>query len=195
MLPFVLFAFTMCATPGPNNAMLTASGASFGVRRTLPHLAGIALGFSLMVLLVAAGLGEALRAAPAIQEVMRWVGALYLLFLAVQIARAEPATPDAPSGSKPLTILQAALFQWVNPKAWVIVMGAIATYGDPGQSALAQALGMFAVFLVVSWPASAIWVLLGAGVARLLRTRRQLRIFNWLMAALLILSLVPTLTE
>lgn len=192
---FVLFAFTMCATPGPNNAMLAAAGANFGFRRTVPHLAGIATGFSVMLVLVALGAGQALRAMPGAHEVLRWIGAFYLLFLAVQIARSDPAATEAARQGRPMTLLQAAAFQWVNPKAWIISMGAIATYTSEAGDVVHQALRLGLVFFVVSWPATALWAGMGAGTARLLRSPRRLRLFNYTMAGLLILSLVPTLTE
>jgi threonine/homoserine/homoserine lactone efflux protein len=192
---FILFAFTMSATPGPNNAMVAASGANFGIRRTIPHAAGIATGFALMILLVALGAGELLRSAPAIHALLRWVGALYLLWLAVKIARSDPHSVDPATQGRPMTMLQAALFQWINPKAWIVTMGAVATYTTVGGNVLAEAALLAAVFFIVSWPASAIWVSLGAGAARLLRSPSRIRAFNWLMAGLLILSLVPTLAE
>ncbi len=192
---FFLFAFTMSATPGPNNAMVAASGANFGVRRTIPHAAGIATGFALMILLVALGAGALLRSTPLIHGLLRWVGALYLLWLAVKIARTDPAATDEARQGRPMTMLQAALFQWVNPKAWIVTMGAVATYTTIGGNVFAAAGLLATVFFIVSWPASAIWVALGAGAARLLHSPSRLRTFNWLMAGLLILSLVPTLAE
>jgi threonine/homoserine/homoserine lactone efflux protein len=192
---FILFAFTMSATPGPNNAMVATSAANFGIRRSIPHAAGIATGFSAMILLVALGAGEVLRAAPGIHGVLRWVGALYLLWLAVKIARSDPAAVTEASQGRPMTMLHAALFQWVNPKAWIVTMGAAATYTTAGDAVLHQAARLAAVFFIVSWPASAIWITLGAGAARLLHSPTRLRAFNWTMAALLVLSLIPTLAE
>ena len=195
LLPFVLFAFTMSVTPGPNNAMLAASGANFGVRRTIPHVAGIATGFSLMMLLVTLGIGAALQAAPAVYAVMRWVGAAYLLWLAWHIARAAPATDAGGQQARPMSMLQAALFQWVNPKAWIIIMGAVTTYTTANGGVLRQGSLLAGVFFAVTWPAAGTWVMLGAGAARLLHSPSRLRAFNWTMAALLVLSLVPTLAE
>jgi threonine/homoserine/homoserine lactone efflux protein len=192
---FILFAFTMSATPGPNNAMVAASGANFGFRRSIPHAAGIATGFALMILLVALGAGAILRAAPSIHDALRWVGALYLLWLAVKIARSDPAAVDPAKQGRPMTMLQAALFQWINPKAWIVTMGAVATYTSTGDNVLGEAALLAVVFFIVSWPASAIWIGLGAGAARMLGSPARLRAFNWLMAGLLVLSLLPTLAE
>jgi threonine/homoserine/homoserine lactone efflux protein len=189
------FAFAMSATPGPNNAMVTASGATWGFRRTLPHMLGIAIGFPAMVLAVALGAGQVLRANPWAQEALRWVGAAYMLWLAWKIARAQPApqqeTRPAPSG-RPLNVLQAALFQWINPKAWVAAVGAVVTYTSGSGAALtAQAAVLAAMFLVVSVPVTGFWTLVGVGAARFLRSGRALRRFNLVMAALLAASLLP----
>ena len=192
---FLLFAVTMSVTPGPNNAMVAASGANFGLRRTVPHIAGIASGFAVMTLLVAVGAGEALRDAPAIHAALRWVGALYLLWLAVKIARSNPTSVDAAVRGRPMTFLQAALFQWVNPKAWIIAMGAVATYTTVGGDVLGQSALLAGVFFLVTWPSLTLWAGFGAGAARLLRSPARLRWFNWTMAGLLVLSLVPTLAE
>ena len=193
------FALAMSATPGPNNAMLTASGATWGFRRTLPHMVGIAIGFPLMVLAVALGAGQVLRANPWAQEVLRWAGAVYMLWLAWKIARTRPAprheTQSAPSG-RPLNVLQAALFQWINPKAWVTAVGAVVTYTSGSGTALtAQSAVLAAMFLAVSLPVTGFWTLVGVGAARLLRTGRALRRFNLVMAALLAASLLPLLLE
>ena len=177
------FALAMTATPGPNNAMVAASAANFGLRRSLPHVLGIALGFPVMIVLVALGLAEVLAASPGLQAGLRWVGTAWMLWLAWKIATAEPATADVPSRGRPMTLVQAALFQWVNPKAWIIASGAILTYGRPW--VLAVIFGLAAVGCLLGWAA------IGLGTARLLRTPEALRWFNRAMAALLVLSLVP----
>ncbi|MDN3566129.1 LysE family translocator [Paeniroseomonas aquatica] len=179
------FALAMTASPGPNNAMVAASAANFGLRRSLPHVLGIALGFPAMLVLVAFGLAEVLAASPALQAALRWVGTAWMLWLAWKIATAAPATAEAPRRGRPMTLVQAALFQWVNPKAWIIAGGAILTYGRPWLMAV-----LFALTALVSLLA---WAALGLGTARLLRTPAALRRFNWAMAALLVLSLVPVL--
>ena len=189
----VTFAVSMSGTPGPNNAMVAASGATFGFARTIPHMLGIAVGFPLMLVAVALGAGQLLRTIPVLHAVLKWAGAAYLLWLAFRIATARPA-PAETGGSRPLTFLQAGLFQWVNPKAWVIALGAVATY-TTAEGVLPQSLGLAAIFLLVTGPTVAFWTMTGVGAARLLRTDRGLRAFNWLMAALLVLSLLPLLRE
>jgi threonine/homoserine/homoserine lactone efflux protein len=195
----IAFAVSMSATPGPNNAMVTASGATWGFRRTVPHMLGISFGFPAMLVAVALGAGEVLRARPWLHEALRWAGIAYLLWLAWKIGAAEPETPGEAasdkgqgSASRPLSFAQAALFQWVNPKAWVIELGAVAAYTTgAGSGLVAQTAVLALIFLLVTLPTVALWTLVGVGAARVLRTRRALRAFNLAMAALLVLSLAP----
>lgn len=196
------FAVSMSATPGPNNAMLTASGATWGFRRTVPHMLGISAGFPVMLAAVALGAGELLRAHPWAQATLRWAGAAYLLWLAWRIATARPAPPRdrgerASSGraaGRPLSFMQAVLFQWINPKAWVIGLAAVMTQTTASGTALvAQAVLLAAIFVPVILLSGALWTLIGVGAARLLRTPSALRRFNVAMAALLVASLLPLL--
>lgn len=193
------FAVAMSATPGPNNAMVAASGASWGFRRTLPHMLGVSVGFPAMLVAVAFGAGEVLRTRPWAHDALRWIGAAYLLWLAWHIAVARPKAPAVPADparavGRPLGFVRAVLFQWVNPKAWVIAAGAVVTYTPSSGGALpAQAALLAAIFLVIILPATALWTLIGVGAARLLRTPRALRRFNLAMAALLVASLLPLL--
>ncbi|MBV9749585.1 MAG: LysE family translocator [Acetobacteraceae bacterium] len=185
----------MSGTPGPNNAMVAASGATFGFTRTVPHLLGVAVGFPAMLLVVALGAGDVMRAAPPLHEILRWVGAAYLLWLAFKIATARPSAAGTRAvRARPLTFLQAALFQWVNPKAWIIALGAIATY-TTSSNITVQAVVLAAIFMAVTVPTLAFWTMTGVGAARVLRTGRGLRAFNLAMAALLVASLVPLLRE
>lgn len=190
------FAVSMAGSPGPNNAMVTASGATWGFQHTVPHMLGIAIGFPVMLLAVALGAGELLRTYPWVHEALRWIGAAYLLWLAWSIATARPPSLDAADPRRPLSFLQAALFQWVNPKAWVIALGAVVTYTTAtGAALIVQASLIAALFLLVTLPVVAFWTMVGVGAARLLRTPTALRCFNLAMAALLVASLVPLLLE
>ena len=132
---FVLFAFVSSITPGPNNTMLLASGVNFGVRRTIPHALGVSIGFMVMVLGVGLGLGEVFKVYPLAYTVLRYAGAAYLLYLAWKIANSGPMSATDPQSRKPLGFWGAAAFQWVNPKAWVMAVGAITTY-TPAQGYL-----------------------------------------------------------
>ena len=189
----VAFAVSMSFTPGPNNAMVTASGANFGFSRTVPHMFGVAIGFPVMLVSMALGAAEAFRAAPWLETVLRWVGIVYLLWLAFRIATAAPAQGAANPGH-PLTAIQAALFQWVNPKAWIIAIGAVAAYTTPGSTGV-QALVLACVFFVAALGSLAFWTLAGVGAGRLLQTPRNRRVFNLAMALLLVASLVPLVFE
>lgn len=186
------FATAMSWSPGPNNTMLAASGANFGPRRSVAHMLGVALGFPAMLLAVALGLANLLRLLPWLQEAMRWVGEAYLIYLAVRIATAEPRAEGAAARGRPLSFVAAAAFQWINPKAWIIALGAVATYTTgQGQALFAQAAAVAAVFVLVTLPACAVWTLLGSGAARVLRGPGALRWFNRAMAGLLLASLLP----
>lgn len=182
------FAFVTSVTPGPNNVMLLASGVNFGFRRTVPHMAGIALGHAFMVFLVGVGLMGLFIGYPPAQIALKLVSTVYMLFLAWKIANAAPPE-GARSEGRPLTFLQAAAFQWVNPKAWIISLGAVSIYA-PGQEW--AAVGWVALgFLSVGWVTTVIWTTLGLGVRRLLQSPRMLRAFNYTMAVLLVVSLYP----
>ncbi len=191
------FALAMCATPGPNNTMVTASGATFGFRATIPHMLGIAFGFSVMLVVLALGGGDLFRDYPAIHAALKWAGAAYLLWLAYHIATAKPSlrsvtaetTADG-SNRKPLSFVRAALFQWVNPKAWIIGVTAITTYTHAGH-VVGQTLMLAVVFLFVCFGCVAFWTLTGVGAARLLRTEHAIRVFNLILAVLLVASLIP----
>lgn len=186
----VTFALSMSISPGPNNLMVTASGANFGFRRTVPHMLGISFGFPVMLLAVGLGIGQVLEAVPQIHEALRYVAAGYLLYLAWRIATA--GAPDAAEArGRPFTFLQAAGFQWVNPKAWVIALSAIATYVSRDGDALGQILVIGGVFVVVAFLSLCVWAAFGSLIARFLTSARGLRIFNFCMAGLLVLSLVP----
>ncbi|MEX2650649.1 MAG: LysE family translocator [Alphaproteobacteria bacterium] len=192
LLSAAAFALAMSATPGPNNAMVAASGATYGFARTVPHILGISVGFPAMLIAVALGAGAVLTRYPVVHDVMRWLGAAYLVWLAWRIATARPAaeSTDRPRHrDRPLGFMEAALFQWVNPKAWVIALAGIATYTGSGETAFGRALVLAVVFFVTCVPSTALWTGVGVGAARLLRTERGLRAFNLALAALLVASL------
>jgi threonine/homoserine/homoserine lactone efflux protein len=186
------FAFVTAVTPGPNNVMLMASGVNFGFRRTIPHMVGVALGHAFMVFLVGIGLMGAFIGYPPLQMALKVVSVLYMLWLAWKIATAVP-----PSGTKvegrPLTFLQAAAFQWVNPKAWIMSLAAVAIYA-PDQEFVAVAWVALG-FLSVGWLTTVIWTAVGVSLRRLLTRPTWLRVFNYTMAALLVASLYPVVFQ
>ena len=193
LLPLAMFAFVSSVTPGPNNVMLTASGATFGYRRSVPHMLGICLGVVVMVLLIGAGLGQLFEAEPRIYTLLKYLGAAYLIWLAWKIARAG-SVDQGQSGSRPFSFWQAAAFQWVNPKAWIMAVGVVATY-TPREGFFANLMLSAIVLGLVNYPSISVWTLFGSTVGRALRTPQALRAFNGLMAGLLLLSLVPIFAE
>ncbi|MEE2951708.1 MAG: LysE family translocator [Pseudomonadota bacterium] len=194
LLPLTLFAIVAVGTPGPNNAMLLASGANFGVRRSLPHLAGVNLGFALMIFTVAAGLGATLLQFPIFEMALRIGGIVYLLYLAFRIATAETAKDTAIKG-RPINFIEAALFQWINPKAWIMATGATVTYGLGAPDPVTEAFLIAAIFLIAGTPFSSAWMLGGAWLKRFLSSAKRRRAFNWAMALLLVASLLPVIFD
>ena len=184
------FAFVSSITPGPNNLMLMASGANFGFRRTIPHMLGIGIGFTIMIVLVGGGLIQIFDLLPVTYLILKVLSVAYLLWLAWKIGNA-----GAPKGTEhvgtPMTFVQAALFQWVNPKAWTMALTAITLYA-PDRSFTAILL-VAAVFGTINLPSVSTWTLLGQQMRRLLKRPDLLTAFNWTMAALLVASLYPVL--
>ena len=184
------FAFVTSVTPGPNNMMLLASGVNFGFRRTLPHMLGISVGHGVLVTSIGLGLSGLFQAVPQAMIVLKVVSVVYMLWLAWKIANA--AAPEGrEAGGKPFRFLQAAAFQWVNPKAWAMALGAISAYA--GQGGLTAVLTIAAVFAAVNLPSVSLWAAMGEGLRGWLQSPARLRAFNWTMAVLLVASLIPVL--
>lgn len=184
------FAFVTTVTPGPNNLMLLASGANFGFKKTLPHMVGIVVGLSVLTLVVGGGLMALFEAYPILNTWLSILSAAYLLWLAWKIATAAPLKENDGKG-KPMTLLQAAAFQWVNPKAWAMGLSAITLYAP--NKTLLSVLIVASVFAVVSFPAISVWAWLGIMVRQWLNSHTRYRVFNITMALLLIASLYPVL--
>ncbi|WP_376802967.1 LysE family translocator [Candidatus Raskinella chloraquaticus] len=188
---FVLFAFVSSITPGPNNIMLLASGVNYGWRPTLPHIFGIKVGFIIMVVLVGLGFGQVFERSPMVYVVLKWLGTAYLLWLAWKLFNAGGSVGPITGEGKPMSFLQAAAFQWVNPKAWTMSVAAIATYTVP--DAFTTSVFMVAlIYGLVGLPSSVFWTVSGVGLKRFLGNERLVRGFNVAMALLLIVSLIPT---
>lgn len=188
----IQFAFASSITPGPNNLMLMASGANYGLRRTVPHMLGVSLGHSFMVVMVGVALLRLFQAFPMLNVVLTFGAVLYMTWLAWKIATALPPQARHVTGN-PFTFFQAAGFQWVNPKAWVMAITAITAYAPQDWTALAGSLLVALVFLCTNLPSITLWAVLGVQVRRFLGTTRRLRIFNVTMAVLLLASLYPML--
>lgn len=209
---FFFFALTATITPGPNNIMMMSSGARFGMRRTAPHILGVAFGFPAMVLASGLGLGALLQESPLLHKVLRLAGTGFMLWMAFAIAFAPPkndaaqeenadknkglkAETDVTSKDRPMRFFEAVLFQWVNPKAWTMGIGAITTYTAPHSPFFPQLFTMVVIFTIVGIPSAIIWTAFGKGIRRFLGTPMRQRIFNVAMGLLLFISLIPTLSD
>lgn len=190
---FLLFALVAGFTPGPNNLMLATSGVNFGLRRTLPHLLGVICGYPVLFAAAGTGLGGIFLQFPALKLALTIIGSIYLLWLAWRIAFAS-ATLQGNANARPLTFLQAAAFQWVNPKGWMMAITAIGLYASTGEGYFSQVLAMTAVAMLVTLASASTWALFGLGIRGVFEHRpRLLRAFNMLMGVLLVLSLLPML--
>lgn len=191
---FLIFAFVSSITPGPNNTMLLISGVNFGFRRTLPHMLGVTFGFAILVLVSSMGLGAIFMRWPILYTILRFVSAAYLLFLAWQITRSTGQFTAKESANKPISFLKAIMFQWVNPKAWVMAIVAVTTYVS-GENFVFNVAILTVVFLIFVFFSAGVWTLFGNWIQRYLHRPHYLRIFNITMALLLVLSLFPLLFE
>ncbi|MDI7863675.1 LysE family translocator [Rhizobiaceae bacterium n13] len=187
----VLFAFTTSITPGPNNMMLFASGVNFGFRRTIPHMLGIGAGFFSLLIAVGFGLGALLHTVPVLYTTLKFAGGIYLAWIAWKIATSRSLS-NGEVGARPMTFLGAAAFQWVNPKAWVMAVTAMATYTDPQQYAFTVLMVGFA-FALVNVPSVSTWAGFGSALREWLSVPARLKWFNITMGVLLVLSLWPML--
>ena len=193
LLALSAFALVSSITPGPNNMMLMASGANFGFRASIPHLLGVSGGFFVLVVAVGLGLGGLFSAYPELHDVLSVAGGLYLLWLAWKIATSKGMATSGGSG-KPQTFLQAAAFQWVNPKAWAMALGAVTAYA-PREHYVANILAVSLIFVAINLPCVMSWTGFGVGLRRFLDKPAVLRGFNIVMALLLVASLIPLALE
>jgi threonine/homoserine/homoserine lactone efflux protein len=185
------FAFVSSITPGPNNLMLMASGTNFGFVRTIPHMLGVSIGFTLMIVLVGAGLAKVFEIYPLAYTILKYASCAYLVWLAWKIATAAPpGAKGAEARSEPMTFIQAALFQWVNPKAWTMALTAVSAYTLPADP-IVSLLVVAAVFGAINLPLVGSWTLLGMQLRRLLNDPVRLRVFNVTMALILVATLYP----
>ena len=189
MVTLALFALVSSITPGPNNLMLMSSGATFGLLRTLPHMLGVALGFCFMLFLVGVGVIQLFDAFPFTYEILKWFSVLYLTYLAVKIARSGKPRDSKQDTAKPFTFFQAALFQWVNPKAWTMALSAISLYAP--ERNVESVFLVTLVFGLVNFPSVSVWAWMGQSLQRLLTSPIKLTAFNYLMAGLLLVSIYP----
>jgi threonine/homoserine/homoserine lactone efflux protein len=192
LLSLSVFAFVTSITPGPNNMMLLASGVNFGFAASLRHLVGISSGFLVMLVAVGLGLGRVFLAYPLAHELMKWAGALYMIYLAWRIAQSsKPDSGETASANHGLMgFWSAAAFQWVNPKAWVMAVGYFSTYVPAGGGVADVALASL-LFAGINLPTCGLWALMGQHLRRFLSDDGHRKVFNWAMAGLLLVSIIP----
>lgn len=190
----IAFAITACVTPGPNNAMIMASGVNYGIRRSMPHYFGICLGFPAMVVAVGLGIATLFERFPVLHVILKLAGAVYLTYLAWRIATAPVADLSQRAG-KPFSFIQAAAFQWINPKAWALAVGATVTYTVIADSYVTQVLILAGIFMIFGAPCILLWLWFGSSLKKVLRNPQSVRVFNYSMATLLMASLIPVFTE
>ncbi|MFT5676628.1 MAG: threonine/homoserine/homoserine lactone efflux protein [Paraglaciecola sp.] len=190
----ILFTIATSITPGPNNVMIMTSGVNHGFRKSIPHLAGIDLGFPLMLIVIGLGASQIFETNPSLFLWLKIVGVVYLSYLAFKIA-SSPVQSFERSNSKPFTFFQAALFQWVNPKAWIMCIGAVVTYVSSDQAYFQQLFAIALIFFVFGMPCTVAWLGFGSSLKQVLSKPSYLRIFNVSMALLLLVSLLPVFLE
>jgi threonine/homoserine/homoserine lactone efflux protein len=193
-LAIFLFGLSAGITPGPNNIMLMASGMNFGIKKSIPHILGVCIGFPIMVILIGLGFSIVFEQYPILHEVIKILGLTYLLFLSWLIASASPDKLEGKK-SKPFTFLQAALFQWVNPKAWVIATSSISAYTTLTDDIYCQVLSIAAIFFFAAVISSSTWLVFGRGIKQVLQSPKQQRLFNISMALVLVASVLPVIQQ
>jgi threonine/homoserine/homoserine lactone efflux protein len=194
LLAFVVFAIVMFFTPGPNNIMVLSSGLTYGFRRTVPHIAGITVGFAFMVGAVGLGFGTIFLAYPVLQSVLKYAGAAYLVYLAAAIAMSGTPKPGESDRGGPMTFWGAAVFQWINVKGWVMVIGTITAYAAIARFPLNIAI-QTALCLLLGVFSTSLWTLFGSALRPVLKSERAVRVFNVMMALLLLASLYPVFAD
>jgi len=188
------FMISMGFTPGPNNILVASSGVNFGFRATVPHILGVTVGFPLMLLIVGLGLAKIFIAFPPIHTVLRYVCIVYMLYLAWRIARAS-AMDEARGTRKPLTFMQGALIQWVNGKGWVVALSLVTTYTVVDRTLPLQIATLAAIALFITMASVCCWTYFGSLLRKFLQTQSRRRWFNYSMAALLVVSIIPVIWE
>lgn len=194
LFSLILFAVVSSATPGPNNILVMTSGLNFGIKKSLPVLCGICIGFAFMLLLVGLGFGQVFELFPRLHTIIKVSGVLYLLYLAWLISSSSDGlgTQEQP---EPLTFFNGALFQWVNAKAWVVATGSIAAFTVSGSEFTTQTLILAITFLIISFPCVGIWLYFGSWLKRYLNHEHHRKWFNYFMSGLLVFSVLPVIGE
>jgi threonine/homoserine/homoserine lactone efflux protein len=193
-LAVFIFGLSAGITPGPNNIMLMTSGMNFGIQKSIPHVLGVTFGFPIMVILIGLGFSIVFEQYPILHEIIKVLGVVYLLYLSWLIASASPDTLEGEK-SKPFTFFQAALFQWVNPKAWVVATSSISAYTVLNDNIYWQILMIAGVFFFAALFTASTWLVFGKGIKQILQSAKQQRAFNIAMALLLVASVLPVIKQ
>lgn len=194
LLAFALFAFVSSITPGPNNLMLLSSGVNFGFKKSIWHILGVIFGFFLLLVCVGLGIGQLMTRLPWAFYALKWCGGIYLLYLAWNIATSTSIEESESNAAKPMSFLSASLFQVVNPKAWIMAISAYSLY-IPASSGTWIIISMAALYAAICLPCIMVWVAFGLSLRTYLSDAMKLKLFNYLMALLLVMSLYPLITE
>ena len=191
LLSIISFAFATAMTPGPNNFMLLSSGLTFGYKKTLAHILGVMVGFPVMIVAVGLGLGTVFEMYPELYDILKVVGIAYLLWMAWKIATSSSSMGSDDEVKKPFTLLQAMLFQWLNPKAWVMLITAMGSFITSKEHAFLQVLFIAFTYLCIGFLSTNFWALGGVYLQKLLSNANKVMMFNRVMAVLIVLSVVP----
>ena len=190
----ILFVIATSITPGPNNILILASGVNYGIKKSLPHFLGINVGFPVVIIAAGLGAGILFKQFPVLHTVLKVVGICYLLYLAYRVATASTDKLNTEK-KKPFTFIQAALFQWVNVKAWIMAIGAVVTFAPADGNYALQVGTITLAYILFGLPCTGLWLLFGASLKDFLADPARIRIFNIVMALLLVASLIPTMHE
>lgn len=193
-LALLVFSAIAAYTPGPNNTLLMASGMNFGYRRSLPLVFGVCFGFPLMIACIGLGLGEVFKLYPVLYTVLKFAAVAYMLWLAWKIATATPSSESGTNDVQPMGFIQAVLFQWVNPKGWIVSIAALSAYTVSSSYYVGVAAVVFC-FVIMGFTSASLWTMFGASLRHVLNDPRYFRWINYALAALLVASLLPLLTH
>ncbi len=196
LLSIITFTMSTVMSPGPNNIMLLSSGLTFGYKKTIPHMFGIILGFPLMVLIIGLGMGALFEKFPLVLTVLKVVGILYLFWMAYKIARNSSSYEvDENNQSKSFTFVQSALFQWVNPKAWIMAITAISVFVSSNENSMIQVLIIAFIYFLSLCISSNTWAFGGILLKKFIKNSKSVQKINVIMAILLVASVLPMLFE
>ncbi len=192
----VVFTLTSSVTPGPNNIIILSSGLTFGYKKTIPHILGVVLGYPFMLILLGLGIGVVLEKFPIVLNILRYVGIAYLFWMAYKIvSNTSSYEVTENSNKKPFSFLQSALFQWVNPKAWIMGLTVISLFVTSSENSLIQILTIALIYALSIVIGTSLWAIGGVFLKRFLKDAKSVRFFNIILAVFLIVSVVPVMFE